>query len=66
MNERKFGNSRHHQIPAVFVEAFPNGFSADSIPGAVTEIDELVSTINKEFIARMLKRKDYIDYLNAW
>lgn len=62
MKESETNNSIQPQVPAVFVKSFPDGFG---ISAPQTEIDQIIGAINREFIARKLRHRDYVDHMNA-
>ncbi len=56
------------QIPDAFTKAFPDNFMDIYIP-ETTEVDSLIKKINRKFIgdfvARKMKRLEWIDNMNA-
>lgn len=66
MIEKDSGNNGYSPIPSAFVDAFPDGFPTGDDPILTrVEIDKLTDEINREFIASMLSREEYIYNLNA-
>lgn len=54
------------KVPSVFVEAFPDGFTAEteSTP-EIIQIKEAARAINRNRISALLRFKDFTDNMNA-
>lgn len=62
MKEIELNKNIQPNIPEVFAKSFTYGFSI-SVPE--TEINQIIGDINREFIVRRLRHRDYIDHMNA-
>ncbi len=53
-------NRNRQPVPAIFTESFPNGFDR---PMEI-EIDQIAGQVNREFIARMLNWRNWIQMMS--
>ncbi len=54
-------NKNGQPVPTIFAESFPNGFGN---PAPEIAIDQITGDVNREFIARMLKWRNWIQMMS--
>ncbi len=62
MKEIEVNKNREPVLPIIFTESFPYGFG---IPTPETASEQIIGDINREFTARKLRHRDYVDHMNA-